>query len=121
MAILTNRRRGRYAKYRALARRARPAGGALAAGDAELAAGDVELAAGDAELAAGDAELAAGDAARESMSIRKAAGSARAWGVLGALGVARAASAAEGATRERHCGQEGSCCNQREMHCSWKT
>ena len=114
MAILTNRRRARYAKYRALARRARPAGGALAAGDAELAAGD-------AELAAGDAELAAGDAARESMSIRKAAGSARAWGVLGALGVARAASAAEGATRERHCGQEGSCCNQREMHCSWKT
>ena len=107
MAILTNRRRARYAKYRALARRARPAGGALAAGDAELAAGD--------------AELAAGDAARESMSIRKAAGSARAWGVLGALGVARAASAAEGATRERHCGQEGSCCNQREMHCSWKT
>ena len=107
MAILTNRRRARYAKYRALARPARPAGGALAAGDAELAAGD--------------AELAAGDAARESMSIRKAAGSARAWGVLGALGVARAASAAEGATRERHCGQEGSCCNQREMHCSWKT
>ena len=107
MAILTNRRRARYAKYRALARRARPAGGALAAGDAELAAGD--------------AELAAGDAARESMSILKAAGSARAWGVLGALGVARAASAAEGATRERHCGQEGSCCNQREMHCSWKT
>ena len=107
MAILTNRRRARYAKYRALARGARPAGGALAAGDAELAAGD--------------AELAAGDAARESMSIRKAAGSARAWGVLGALGVARAASAAEGATRERHCGQEGSCCNQREMHCSWKT
>ena len=107
MAILTNQRRARYAKYRALARRARPAGGALAAGDAELAAGD--------------AALAAGDAARESMSIRKAAGSARAWGVLGALGVARAASAAEGATRERHCGQEGSCCNQREMHCSWKT
>ena len=100
MAILTNRRLARYAKYRALARPARPTGGALAAGDAELAAGD---------------------AARESMSIRKAAGSARAWGVLGALGVARAASAAEGATRERHCGQEGSCCNQREMHCSWKT
>ena len=81
--------------YHGLARRARPAGGALAAGDALLAAGD--------------ALLAAGDAARESMSILKAAGSARAWGELGALGVAHAASAAEGATRERHCGQEGSC------------